>query len=228
MSDPLEHLRPSEELRSRTTTATLVAGSLRDAIQSGRLADGAELNQVAIAERFGVSRVPVREALRVLEAEGWITALPNRRAVVSALSAEQIDEIFAIRALLEAYLIEKSIDRITKERIARLRELCDAMDACGDHQQWVTANADFHRTLLEAADSPVTLQIINQLSSQVERYLRLRGTAVIRQHEAGREHRTIVTAVALGDVKKATKVLRAHIDQTRQHVAEVIRSEASA
>src|ERR1700722_235852 len=121
-SNPLDALKIERGLLERQTAAGYVADSLRAAIQTGALSDGMELNQVALAEHFGISRVPVREALRALEGEGWITATPHRRSVVQAVSPERIQETFEVRALLETHLIEKVIARISDEQIAKLKK----------------------------------------------------------------------------------------------------------
>jgi DNA-binding GntR family transcriptional regulator len=209
----------------RQTAAGYVADSLRSAIQTGRISDGTELNQVALAEQYGTSRVPVREALRLLEAEGWITAMPHRRAVVAAVSPERIQETFEIRALLEAYLIERVVARISDEHIAQLKNACDRMDAITDHAAWVAANARFHNELLESAGSPMALELVHSLSSQVERYLRLSGETVNRESEAGREHRDIVAAVAARDARAAQRLIRLHIEHTRGRVVDAISEE---
>jgi DNA-binding GntR family transcriptional regulator len=218
----LGNVVPIEPLRDRQTAARLVADSLRTAIQSGRLVDGAELNQVALAEHFGTSRVPVREALRALEAEGWITAQPHRRAVVQSLSLERVNEIFDVRALLEAHLVRKTAGAIAPADLAALRALCDTMDAMRDHHEWVAANHRFHHDLLAAAASPMTLELIEQLASQVERYLRQFGADVIRESEAGDEHRAIVAAVAAHDAERAAELITAHIDRTRGRVIDAL------
>src|SRR5262245_35118369 len=99
-------------LKDRHSVADHITNSLREAIRAGTLADGTELNQVALSAHFGVSRVPVREALRALEAEGWITAPTHYRAFVQGLSPERIEEIFEVRTLLETHLIGKAIPSI--------------------------------------------------------------------------------------------------------------------
>ena len=215
--NPLGQMPQIPALRDRQTAAGFVMVSLRDAIQSGRLLDGAELNQVALAEHFGTSRVPVREALRALEAEGWITALPHRRAVVQALSLARVNEIFEVRALLESHLVRKVVSH-SGNRVDTLLALCDEMEAMKDHGEWVAANRRFHHGLLAAAESPVTLELIEQLSSQVERYLRVHGEDVIREAEAGAEHRAIVAAVSARNADRAARLLVAHIDHTRRRV----------
>jgi len=178
----------------RRTTAGFVADALRAAIRTGQLADGAELNQVALAEHFGVSRVPVREALRALEAEGWITARAHRRAFVQALSPTRIAEIFEVRALLEVHLLEKAIAHIDASRAARLSELCDAMDAMTDHHAWVAANREFHAQLRANADAPLTVELVDHLGSQVERYLRASAGAQMRAHIV-RTRRHVLAAI---------------------------------
>lgn len=209
-------------LGERRTAAGHVADTLRAAIRSGQLGDGAELNQVALAEHFGISRVPVREALRALEAEGWITARAHRRAVVQTLSIERVTEIFDVRGLLEGHLLEKAIGTLDAARIATLRALCDAMDLMDDHAAWLAANRDFHRLLHDGTDAPLTVELLEGLGAHVERYLRLHGEGFDREREAGAEHRAILEAVIAGDVATANRLLRAHIDRTRRRVVAAI------
>jgi DNA-binding GntR family transcriptional regulator len=99
------------------------------------------------------------------------------------------------------------------------------MDQIADHHKWVAANADFHHELLESAGSPMALELVTQLSSQVERYLRLSGETVIRESEAGREHRDIVAAVAARDVEAARRLIHTHIEHTRGRVVDAISEE---
>jgi DNA-binding GntR family transcriptional regulator len=204
------------ELKERRTASEVVAESLRSAIRSGRLADGSELNQVALAEHFGVSRVPVREAMRQLQAEGWITARPHHRAVVHALSRERILEILELRALLETHLMAKAIPKVDEARLSKLERICDQMDRQTDHQRWLEANRAFHRELYEDSGAETTIELVEQLSAQVERYVRDRGKGVVRGDEAGEEHRAILAAVRERDSRTATRLIGAHIEHTRQ------------
>ena len=154
--------------KERRTLAVDVTSCLRSAIQSGLLPDGIELNQVALAEHFGVSRVSVREAMRALEAEGWISARAHHRAVVQAVSPERVDQIFELRALLEAHCLGRAIRTIDSVRIKRLCAICDQMDKLIDHNAWLAANRQFHRTLLESPGSDLATELIEQLTSQGE------------------------------------------------------------
>jgi DNA-binding GntR family transcriptional regulator len=215
-------------LKERHSVADRITQSLRDAIRTGTLADGTELNQVALSEHFGVSRVPVREALHALEAEGWITAPTNHRAFVQGLSKDRIEQIFEVRSLLEAHLIGKAIPHIDAARLADLNKRCAAMDRMRDHDEWLAANRAFHRALLEPSGAIMIIDLIEQLGSQPERYLRVRRAGRDRQSAAGAEHRAIVAAVANRNVARARKLLRAHIMQTRAAILAAVEELRSA
>lgn len=218
MADHLSHL-PS--LNERRTASDEVAEALRRAIITGQFADGEELNQVELASHFQVSRVPIREALRRLQAEGLVSAEAHRRAVVVGFNRDRIDEVYEIRALLEAYMLGRAASRLDKDQLAELRRLCDEMDDLDDHHEWLERNHEFHRALLAPAGAPTALALVEQLSMQVERYLRRSG-GVHRPKEAGREHRRIVDALRKGEVEKAEEVLRRHILHTRDRVVEAL------
>src|SRR4051794_19531937 len=125
----------------RRTTSDDVADALRDAIVRGDFQDGEELNQVALAKHFGVSRVPVREALRQLQAEGLISAKAHMRAVVTALTTERIAEVLDLRILVESYLLRRAAGRLTPSDLAGLRQLCDQMEGTEDHEAWLELNS---------------------------------------------------------------------------------------
>src|SRR3954463_6498343 len=221
-------LNGENSLKDRHSIADRVTNSLRDAIRNGTLADGTELNQVALSEHFGVSRVPVREALRALEAEGWITAPTHYRAFVQGLSVDRIEEIFEARSLLEVHLIGKAIPRFSAEQLAGLNKRCAVMDRINDHDEWLVANHAFHRALLEPSGAVMMIDMIEQLSSQPERYLRIRRAGRDRQEVAGAQHRAIVAAAADRDVAEARKLLRAHIARTRAAILGAVEELRSA
>ncbi len=129
--------------------------------------------------------------------------------------------------MLEVHLLEKAIESLDEDRAAKLRALCDAMDAMDDHLTWVAANREFHRVLHEGAGAPLTVELVEQLGAQVERYLRLHGEGFDREREAGVEHRAILAAAVAGDVATASTHLRAHIDSTRRRVVATITATAN-
>jgi DNA-binding GntR family transcriptional regulator len=218
MSDRLANL---PLLNERRTASDEVAETLRQAIITGQFADGEELNQVELASHFNVSRVPIREALRRLQAEGLVTAEAHRRAVVVGFNHERIDEVYEIRALLEGFMLERGASKLDDKQLAALRRMCNEMDKIADHDEWLERNHEFHRALLSPAHAPTALALVEQLAMQVERYLRRSG-GVHRPLEAGREHRRIVDALRRGDVEKAKDVLRRHILHTRDRVLEAL------
>jgi DNA-binding GntR family transcriptional regulator len=210
-------------LRSRRTTSDYVAEALRTAILAGRFKDGEELNQVELAEHFGVSRVPVREALRQLQAEGLIEAQAHRRAVVTGFSPERILEMFELRKLLEGFLLEKATPNIDEERLARLRRLCDEMDATEDRREWLGKNREFHATLYEPSGARITLDFNEQLMLRLARYLQ--GAGFVDPVEAGADHRRILDTIERGDFAGARRELEQHIERTRNRLEERLRQE---
>jgi len=200
----------------RRITADYVADSLREAIQSGSLADGAVLNQAVIAEHFSVSRVPVREAMRQLQAEGLIESRAHHVAVVRGLTLERISEVYDNRALLEGYLLERAVANIPHDVLTELRAQEKVMSAEDDHVKWLKLNAEFHRTMNQYANDATALELVAQLKARAERYVRMwsGGEGMHRPKEAGAEHREILHWVAEGDAKGARDAIERHIRGT--------------
>jgi DNA-binding GntR family transcriptional regulator len=216
-------------LTERRITADYVAEALREAIHRGDLADGAVLNQAAVASHFGVSRVPVREAMRQLQAEGLITMRAHRLAVVRSLSLDRIIEIYDLRALLEGYVIERAVPNIDAALLKKLNALEKEMRGQADHARWLGLNARFHQMLYEPSGAEVTLELIEQLRARAERYVRLwsKGTGIHRPKEAGREHVEILKLVEKGDGAGARRAIEDHVRHTRDRVIQRGREEAA-
>lgn len=213
-------------LRRRTTSDDIV-DALREAISQGRFKDGEELNQVSLARSFGVSRVPVREALRQLQAEGLVSSQAHMRTVVTGLSLDRVLEVLDLRAMLETYLLERAADRLSPAHLAALLGLCDDMDATDDHQEWLAHNKNFHELLYSCSDADLTRELSRQLAVRVERYLHMRrDTGVQRTEEANAEHRRILSAIERGDVDQARAELQAHIAHTRDQVIQLFESQS--
>ena len=225
----LTEVKLQTNLRERRITADYVADALREAIHRGELADGAVLNQAAVASHFGVSRVPVREAMRQLQAEGLITMRAHRLAVVRSLSLERIFEIYDLRALLEGYVIERAVPHIDAASLKKLTALEKEMRGVTDHARWLELNARFHQMLYEPSEAETTLELIEQLRARAERYVRLwsKGAGIHRPKEAGREHAEILKLVEKGDGRGARKAIEEHVRHTRDRVVEQGRVEAA-
>lgn len=204
------------ELRNRRTTSDHIADALRTAINSGQLEDGAVLNQVELAEHFGVSRVPVREAMRRLEAEGLIDASAHRRAVVRGLSLDRIVEAYELRALLEGHLAAAAVPHLDRARLDRLTALNRALREETDHVRYLELNAEFHTTLYEAARRPLALEFVDNLRQRAERYVQMwsRGRGLDRARQVAREHALIVRLARQGDADGVRAAVQEHIEHT--------------
>lgn len=220
----LRDLPAPEALASRRTTPDHVADVLRESILTGLLEEGEELNQVALAEHFEVSRVPIREALRQLQAEGLIRQEAHRRAVVATLTTERIMELFDIRILLETYMLERALLATADDRIEELQSIVDEMDSAQDHHSWLELNRRFHDTLYEPSGATYTSELANQIARRTTRYLYVKsgGAGIKRVGEANDEHRAILEAVRRRDMHRASRLLEAHIEGTRGRVEEFL------
>ena len=153
------------------TTPDYLAEALRVAIYDGQFKDGEELNQVELASYFKVSRVPIREALRQLQAENLVEIIAHRRAVVVGLDLEEMLELIEIRAVLEGFLLEKAGPRLDAGALQRLNDLCDEADRIRDYgYNWVLKNWEFHRTLYKPSGSKAAIAMVEHLNLRVERY----------------------------------------------------------
>lgn len=228
--DGLDNLPRIEELTARQTASDHVSRVLREAILTGTLSEGEELNQVALAEHFGVSRVPVREALRQLTAEGLVGQEAHHRAVVTTVSRERLSELFDLREILETYMLRRAIDQVTPELIAELRAVTDEMSDLDDHDEWLRLNRKFHALLYSASGATYTEELTGQIAARTTRYLWASsgGKGIDRVGEAHAEHIEILGAVVAGDVERATRTLVQHIEGTRRRVENMLDTAPSA
>jgi DNA-binding GntR family transcriptional regulator len=220
-STDLSAVRRETKLETRRIAADYVADGLREAIQSGRLADGAVLSQAAIAEHFEVSRVPVREAMRQLLAEGLIQWKAHHVAVVRALSPERIGELFDHRALLEGYITERAVPRFQQADIEALKAKNERMLSCADHGRWLKLNGEFHDIFLRVGGDETGLELIEWLRSQASRNVRMwsgEGGGIHRPEEAGREHEEIIELIESGDADGARTAVESHIRHTGERL----------
>jgi DNA-binding GntR family transcriptional regulator len=198
----------------RQTLAGMTLEAIRGRILSGAYPEGEPLRQDAIAEEMGVSRIPIREALRQLEAEGLVIFNPHRGAVVSSLSLDEIEEVFELRADIETGLLRHAIPLLDDESLARAAEVLGRYERAlraRDVLAYGELNWQFHSTLYDPADRPVTLGIVQRLHQQADRYLRMQLALTHGENRANEEHRAILDAAARHDGRKGAALLRAHI-----------------
>jgi DNA-binding GntR family transcriptional regulator len=212
----------TEKLASRpTTTAAWILENLRSAILQGSIPAHSLVRQDEIAATYGVSRMPVREAIRSLEAEGLVIARPNRGSFVAPLDPDDAAEIFDIRASLEALALRRSIPNMdeTKKKAA-----VDALTALEQANSDASSDLhrDFHLSLYAGAGSRL-LRLIGQHIDAAERYLRLEATLVGTMDEDRYEHRALLDATLTGDVRGATRLIERHVAGTGLEIAELLR-----
>lgn len=200
------------------TTPDHIADALRIAIYDGQFKDGEELNQVELATYFKVSRVPIREALRQLQAENLVRSIAHRRAVVVGLDLEEMLELVEIRAVLEGFLVAKAGPQLSATALRRLSDLCDEADRIRDYDyNWVLKNWEFHRTLYQPSRSKAAISMVEHLNLRVERYVRRSGN-IKRLRQAAAEHRRILRDIERGDFAAARIRMQEHILETREQV----------
>jgi DNA-binding GntR family transcriptional regulator len=211
--------RLSSPLRARVSTSEAVTSELRKAIVQGRLEPGEPLRQETLARHFKVSHIPIREALRQLESEGWVSIEPNKGASVSALDANEALEIYEMRAALECLALRVAMawhDAATL-RFARDRLLAASRES--DPSLYVRRNEEFHAALLAPAPRPHLLAAIRQLHRRSERYLRLKYRQPVLKHASDAEHQALFEACEQRNVRRACAVLTRHLTSTGELLA---------
>jgi len=201
--------------------------SLQERILSGEIREGDWLIQDAIAEEYDVSRMPVREALRQLEACGLVLMRTHRGAVVTSIPTEQVEELFELRATLECEVLQQAVARMTERDIAEARTVLNQLDASyiqGDMGSWGRLNWAFHRRLYEAAGRVQTLNILQGINLQIERYVRLHLLLTQGAEEAVREHHELLRLCAARATDEAVAHLREHILGTGTNLVTALRA----
>lgn len=196
-------------MRERATAA------LRAAIINGRLQPGDRLKEVALSEQMGVSRAPVREALRQLEYEGLVVSLPYRVTEVVGISQEEIAEVLVpIRLTLETFAFRRALRVLSAEDLASLEKLVKAMRrAAADRDQETLVDADvrFHELVVERSGQPHCLQIWRTIQPRVRAYFRRDAPIHTRLEDVAEEHEELVEALQRRDEAEVLETVRAHI-----------------
>jgi DNA-binding GntR family transcriptional regulator len=210
----------------RQSLSAAVIERLRDKILSGELREGEQLRQDAIASEFQISRIPVREALSHLAAEGLITIVANRGAVVSALSPDEIIEMFETRAVLECYMLRCAIPNMKKEDFQMAEDILghyqQSLEKDSEMKSWGQWNWDFHSALYAPANRPVMLSFLKTLNINCDRYTRLHLVFTRDLHRAGQAHRELLDASKTKNPEIAARELWKHITEAGEYLKEFI------
>lgn len=211
-------------LKNRTLSSAIV-DRLRDAILAGAHPAGSQLRQDALADIYGVSRIPVREALFQLEAEGFVQIVPHKGAMVTGLSLDEVNDVFDLRLLLEPRLFGEAIPRMDEtdfEQLDAMQEAFDQAMEAGDLARWGLLNAAFHRALYARAILPRTFSVVAGLLQTSDRYTRLQLSRTAALERASAEHRQLVALARSRAVEAANALLAEHIEGVRLDLVAVL------
>jgi DNA-binding GntR family transcriptional regulator len=206
------------------TAAQSVAAQIREQILKREISGGEPLRQEAIAKSFGTSIIPVREALRQLEAEGLVELQTHRGAVATELTLDKALEWNHLRRLIETDLIGLAIDNITDDNLSRAEEILGKFDEAMDHRRdighWSEYNWEFHSALYDAANRPETMKILSSLHKKCDRYIRLQllgGDHITRAEE---EHHELVELCRKRNKRAAKALMQRHIVGVEEDLIE--------
>jgi DNA-binding GntR family transcriptional regulator len=221
---PSEPHHPPSNSRRRTPTAPLsdqVTARIRELILNEELQPGVRIGQEALAERFGTSRIPVRDALRQLESEGLVILTPNSSARVAKLDVAECSEIYKIRELIEPLALAESIPQMSVEDMAALEQAADELERTVDSDVFLKLDREFHLLSYRAAAMPRLKAMIERSWNTTQHYRRAYIRMVWQEGNwiINYEHRLLVEAIKRRDEADATQVLMMHIRRTRQALA---------
>ena len=206
----------------------VVFNTLRQAILTGELKPGERLMEIHLANKLGVSRTPIREAIRKLELEGLVTMIPRRGAEVAQITEKSMNDVLEVRRAMDALCVELACDRITPEELQDLKKACDTFEAAvktDDIKQIAQADVALHDIIVQATGNQRLIQLVNNLSEQMYRY----RVEYLKREEAYpqliAEHAAIIEYISKGEKKAATDVMCKHIDNQVTTVIDVIRTK---
>jgi DNA-binding GntR family transcriptional regulator len=206
----------AQQVRAQPRTAAqLIVEALRRAIQSGQLAGGSPLGQEELAAQFGVSRIPVREALKQLESEGLVSSVPHRGAVVASLSQGEIADLFEMMIALEQRALKLAWPLLQAEDFQQAARLLAQLEHESDPLRWSERHIGFHHALYRLDGHPRFEQLVRQLRAQIDRYAYVFLTLGEERDQWQREHRALLAACEAGQLETALAILEAHL----QHAA---------
>jgi DNA-binding GntR family transcriptional regulator len=199
-----------------------IANSLKEEILSGKFPPGVRIRQEDIAEQFGASRSPVREALRILEAEGLINLVAHTGAWISHLSLAECEEMYQIRERVEPLLLRLSIPAMTDSVIAELSDLVNQMEATNDVETFLKLDRQFHLLSYSKAETTLVGDMVNRLWNTTQHYRRAysRLLAASSFKPAHYEHHLLLAAIIRRDSDDTERILFGHIRRTRLELAQ--------
>lgn len=206
----------------------VVFNTLRQAILTGELKPGERLMEIHLAQKLGVSRTPIREAIHKLELEGLVTMAPRRSAEVAQITEKSMNDVLEVRRAMDVLCVELACERITEEALEELKVACEnfeQMVKSRDVKKIARADVELHDIILQATGNNRLIQLVNNLSEQMYRY-RYECIKDFSLHERlVDEHRIIYESLVRKDKETASKAARTHIDNQKQAIIQRIRQD---
>jgi DNA-binding GntR family transcriptional regulator len=207
------------------TTPDLIADRLREEIAAGKYADGEALRQDALAQRFGVSKIPVREALQQLRSEGLVATYHNRGSVVVGASVAEVAEVYAMRKALELLALENALPLAGEADLLRAEGALLDLDRVTHPAEWPRLNWEFHAALYRPARMELLLRTLETLHHSVARYLLIYLREPAHQRASQAEHRELLNAYRARDLAAAKRVLTRHLDSASKESQKFMTTE---
>jgi DNA-binding GntR family transcriptional regulator len=198
-------------MEKHLTLREKILENIRDAIMSGGLKPGEKVAEPELAERFGISRTPIREAFRQLESEGYLTVIPRKGAVVVSFSSKEIDEFYAIKSILEGYAAHRACKNLTEkeiDRLAAINEKLRQLAEDGDIKHFFKIHNDFHELFRKAADNAKLEEMISGLVSKFQRLRYASLSKPGRMKISVQEHSKIIEAFRSRNAELAEQLVR--------------------
>jgi DNA-binding GntR family transcriptional regulator len=213
----------NSSLIPRASLSDAVYERLRDEIMHGEIPDGTRLSQVQLAERYGVSRIPIREALRRLQAESLVVATPYHPFVVRNVTVAQILELVDVRAALEDLALSKR-EPVTERTVVEMRRINEQMARGRDATTFLTLDRQLHQLI--GGSSTMTIELINDIRDRVHKYVTSMVDGKSGRATATQEHAGIIDALESHDVELARSRMREHVMKSRQFIMKRLGAEA--
>ncbi|WP_193048561.1 GntR family transcriptional regulator [Mycolicibacterium baixiangningiae] len=211
-----------------TSAAGRIAAELRTEILHGQIAPGSRLSQLSLAERFGVSRIPVRDALQVLAGEGLMHPISNATAVVIGMSIPELQELYELREAVEPLATQIAVPKVGRADILMMRKQMTVMESSSEAPIWLAANADFHAAIYKRAGRPRMIDLVEQLRRLTDRYLYMHLEVIGQTEHLHAEHAAILSAVESGDPALAAQLTREHLATSHDYILSYLLEHPSA
>ena len=213
---------------SSESAGSRVAQGLRDRLRTGALAPGTVLSQAEIAAEYGVSRIPVRDALHLLSTEGLVD-LGVSGAVVTGLSIAELQELYELREAIEPVVTAIAVPNVGRAETRQMATILDRMEAEGiGPAEWLEDNAAFHALIYTRANRPRMVELTEQLRRQTDRYVYLHLEVIGDVEHLHEEHRQILAAVRRGDPREVAELTRLHLATSHEFILRYLLSASGS